>query len=225
MQKKKSSRVRDPFDYYPTPSWCVHRLLEFGVLPSTKNVWLEPSAGDGNIIQAVSSFEKIENDNVIRFKPSWVAYEIQPRFSSFLEEKMPLSQIHIDNFLDLGSRHTLGVVPNVILGNPPYSHALEFVKKSMKLGADYICFLLRLSFLGSSERSTFMRQCMPDVYILPNRPSFSNKGTDTSEYGWFLWKRQEGGSYENPKGQIQILNNTPKEIRNPKSITSNLQAE
>jgi len=210
--KKKVSLPRDPFDYYPTPGWCVDRLLEAEVLPKNKSVWLEPSAGDGAIIRSVSKFSKIDGDTIVKYDPLWVAYEIQPRFKEPLEALVPPSQVTIDNFLDLGGRLSLGVVPTVVIGNPPYSSALDFVKKAMELKPHYICFLLRISFLGSEERSNFMRVNMPDVYMLPNRPSFRGNGADTSEYAWFCWKLV-GNGYSSGTGKVQILGSTPKELR------------
>ncbi len=35
-----------------------------------------------------------------------------------------------------------------------------------------VAFLLRLNFLGADERSDFWREYPPDIYVLPNRPSF-----------------------------------------------------
>lgn len=217
VKSKKPSKKRDPFDYYPTPEWCVHRLLEADILPNKKEIWLEPSAGDGAVIRAVSSFAKTQGDSVVRYNPYWVAYEIQPRFKVGLESLVDSSKVHIENFLDIGDRLALGVTPKVIIGNPPYSCALEFVKKSMDLDADYIAFLLRISFLGSNERSSFMREHMPGIYILPNRPSFDGNGSDTSEYAWFVWKKNIQGTYEASQGVSQILANTPKETRKPKT--------
>lgn len=211
--KKKGAQKRDPFDYYPTPAWCVDRFLEVGVLPRTPGVWLEPSAGDGAVLRAVNAFQGIEGSAVVKYEPRWVAYEIQPRFEESLLASSVSPQVEIDNFLDLGSRIQLGLTPNVIIGNPPYSSAMDFVKKSIELKADFICFLLRISFLGSAERSSFMRANMPDIYMLPNRPSFRHGGSDTSEYAWFVWRQGEGGSYAQTEGKISILKNTAKELR------------
>lgn len=35
-----------------------------------------------------------------------------------------------------------------------------------------------------------MRSHTPDIYVLPNRPSFSGKGTDSIEYAWFVWRKE-----------------------------------
>lgn len=211
--KKKGAQKRDPFDYYPTPAWCVDRFLEADVLPRTPGVWLEPSAGDGAVLRAVDAFRAVEDSTVVKYEPRWVAYEIQPRFEESLLASSTSPQVEIDNFLDLGSRIHLGFTPSVIIGNPPYSFAMDFVKKSIELKAAFICFLLRISFLGSAERSSFMRANMPDVYMLPNRPSFRAGGSDTSEYGWFVWRRAEDGSYAKTEGKISILKSTSKEQR------------
>jgi len=43
---------RSATDFYPTPPWCVHRLLDRLALPGGR--WFEPRAGQGAIISAVN---------------------------------------------------------------------------------------------------------------------------------------------------------------------------
>jgi hypothetical protein len=66
--------------------------------------------------------------------------------------------------------------------------------------------LLRLNFLGSSVRAQFMRSHTPDVYVLPNRPSFTGNGTDSIEYTWFVWRHGNAGRAE---GKLTLLSETP----------------
>lgn len=214
---KKRAAKREPFDYYPTPSWCVDRLLEVGVLPSSKTLWLEPSAGDGSIIRAVNAHESIVNGQAYKPMPSWFAVEIQPKFEDGLTAEIGANRVLVDNFLDFDIAQHFGMIPDVIIGNPPYGQAIDFVKKSMELRARKIAFLLRIGFLASADRQQFMSKYAPDVYVLPNRPSFAHKKTDTSEYAWFVWTHQgNSNGYENPAGKLQVLNLTSKETRNRK---------
>lgn len=56
--------------------------------------------------------------------------------------------------------------------NPPFNFALEFLEKSL---AHSLCvlYLLRLNFLGSEERKTFLKANKPThQYVLSKRPSF-----------------------------------------------------
>lgn len=46
-----------------------------------------------------------------------------------------------------------------------------------------------------------MQRHTPDVYVLPQRPSFTGKGTDSTSYAWFVWT-----SAEKTEGKLQILN-------------------
>ena len=45
MSATNRGAVRNEHDFYPTPAWCVHRLLEAVPLPAGR--WLEPCVGDG----------------------------------------------------------------------------------------------------------------------------------------------------------------------------------
>ena len=76
---------------------------------------------------------------------------------------------------------------NVIITNPPFSLAMEFLQKSL-LEAQTVIYLLRLNFLGSLKRREFWQQNPPShVLVLPKRPSFTGGGTDSTEYAWFCW--------------------------------------
>ena len=63
------SKEENEFEYLPTPSFVVDRLIEEVELPG--GIWLEPSAGNGNIIKAVNAKRK----DVV-----WHACEIQDKF-------------------------------------------------------------------------------------------------------------------------------------------------
>ena len=72
--------------------------------------------------------------------------------------------------------------------------------------------LLRLNFLGSQERSDYLREHMPDIYVIPNRPSFTGGKTDSIEYAWFVWSKYNDYG-KNSSGKIVILETTPANIR------------
>jgi hypothetical protein len=74
--------------------------------------------------------------------------------------------------------------------------------------------LLRLNWPARApgkhpDRYELIRKFTPDVYVLPNRPSFSNGGTDATEYAWMVWNR----SARWRPGRIQILDTTAKKDR------------
>jgi hypothetical protein len=83
---------------------------------------------------------------------------------------------------------------DLVLGNPPYTLAEEFVRYALTHlhpGAS-VAFLLRLSFLGSQERLLGLHREFPIRWLLPiaGRPSFTPDGrTDSSEYAVFVWTK------------------------------------
>jgi hypothetical protein len=87
---------------------------------------------------------------------------------------------------------------DLILTNPPFSLALEFIQKALT-EADTVIMLLRLNFLGSQKRKAFWVDNTPTaLHILSKRPSFTGTGTDSTEYAWFVWDktlRTEGGIF------------------------------
>lgn len=79
---------------------------------------------------------------------------------------------------------------DLIITNPPFSLAIEFLQKSLQ-EAVTVCYLLRLNFLGSQKRRSFWQANRPShVLVLANRPCFTGDGkTDSIEYAWFCWDR------------------------------------
>ncbi|WP_373069854.1 hypothetical protein [Sulfurimonas sp.] len=80
---------------------------------------------------------------------------------------------------------------DLIVTNPPFSEALEFLEKSLN-EAKTVVYLLRLNFLGSQKRKQFWNDNPPShIFVLSKRPSFTGKGTDSTEYAWFCWDKSE----------------------------------
>jgi hypothetical protein len=80
---------------------------------------------------------------------------------------------------------------DLIITNPPFSQALEFLQKSLA-EADCVIYLLRLNFLESRKRRAFW-QANPPTHLLAlaERPCFTGDGrTDATGYGWFCWDKR-----------------------------------
>jgi hypothetical protein len=184
---------RNESDYYPTPAWCVHRFLEKSTLPGGK--WLEPCAGHGDIISAVSD----TRDDVI-----WTANELRTDTEELL--KPMVDTVHIGDYLNWQPTEHY----RVVITNPPFSLAMEVIQKSL-LVADWVVMLLRLNYLGTTERNPFFQEMMPDILVLPERPSFDGKGTDSIEYAWFVWMPE--GLRIRRMGYTQVLDSTPLAVR------------
>lgn len=148
-------------DWYPTPSWCVHRLLE--ACPIKPGLLYEPFAGDGSIITAV-------NEVLPAYRDSWYAAEMREEAWQPLIQHVDLDRVHIGDSINGIPFPDIDPFDSIIT-NPPFSVAHEALLMSMAR-ARFVAFLLRVNFLGSGERSSFWRQFPPDIYILPDRPCF-----------------------------------------------------
>jgi hypothetical protein len=189
MSRTTLARNEKRVDYYPTPAWCVHRLLEACQLPGGR--WLEPAVGDGAIVRAV---------NAVRSDVTWTTVDV----------RVEVDPDHVGDFWAFGGA---GLVPefpapyapfSVAITNPPYSQALEFVVAA-RGRARVVAMLLRLGWLSSAERAPFLRDWMPDVYVLPDRPSFDGQGSDSADYAWLVWQQKTRGSW----GRAEVLATTP----------------
>jgi hypothetical protein len=95
------------------------------------------------------------------------------------------------DFMDWGHAYEQGF--DLVIGNPPYEHAEEFIRHSLfrlsKRGE--MIFLLRLAFLASHSRGAGLWRESPPmiVYVLGKRPSFTGNGkTDATDYALFHWR-------------------------------------
>jgi hypothetical protein len=178
---------RSPADFYATPEWCVRRLLETVTLPG--GAWLEPAAGDGAIVRAV------QRPNV-----NWDLWELRPSERAALQKSDPRARINVGDFLEAARAGGLRRKRYAVaITNPPFRLAQEFIDGCLAC-ADNVVMLLRLNYLASKARWEFMSTHTPDVYVLPNRPSFTGRGTDSIEYGWFVWQRTRRA-----EGRVKVL--------------------
>lgn len=168
-------------DAYMTPGWCASRLLD--VWQPRGRLLVEPFAGDGAIVRKIMG--------------EWVTYEIR--------DVKPPSQRH--NCCDFLTVREIDVNVCAVVTNPPFSLAEEGIRHSRYLYPDAdLVFLLRLNFLGSSGRLPLWRDLgAPDVFVLPNRPSFTGGKTDSCEYAWFVWPPSKRDF-----GRIRVLAETPR---------------
>jgi hypothetical protein len=195
--RKRKDDAPSIAEFFPTPGWCIHRFIERATfLPNGS--WLEPCAGNGDIIQGIND----KRPGKIEWSANELRSECEPALRKFTNKTT------IGDFLKWEAQ---GPNPyNVIITNPPFSLALAIIKKSLEL-SDYVAMLLRLNFIGSTDRTPFFREFMPDIYVIPERPSFDGEGADSIEYAWFLFGQPE--KRKRSKGTIELLDNTPLEVR------------
>ena len=158
--------------YYTPPDLAQALVARLGLGVGVRV--LEPSAGGGAFVRALMS----AGSDV-------TPMDVDPAAVGLRQGHHPGI---VGDFLDLP---VVGYDYDWVVGNPPYRHAEEHIRKAL-LHAPRVAFLLRLGFLESRKRYPFWRDHPAHrVYVLAERPSFTGGGTDSAAYGWFVWDAEK----------------------------------
>lgn len=184
MSRHPVKAPRRDKDFYETPASATRALLDaWDVARTAGGRWLEPSAGHGAIIRAVTDWRREQGLPV----PVWSAVEIRRGAERYLQDALAHTEqngasYHIGDFLKTRAtrRYTVGV------GNPAFVIGFETLKRTLAI-CDHVAFLLSAHFFETAERSDWLRENTPDVYELSKRPSFTGEGTDMASYRWCVW--------------------------------------
>jgi hypothetical protein len=197
-------------DFYGTPTHATDVFIRNADLPGGH--WLEPCVADGQIIRAV---------NHVRKDIQWSYCEIRKECAPTLQRMCRRGDLG-------GEPHGCGVIGDylttpfldrhydVVITNPPFALAQEVIERSMELAPRaLIVMLLRINFYESEHRNTWLRQYMPDSYVLANRPSFvrnwktGKRGADATAYAWMVWH----GAKKRRHGNVYLLPSVPRAER------------
>jgi hypothetical protein len=195
--KGKNSANREARDFYPTPQWCVdiladylkYKIIEFASAYQKLTV-CDIGAGDGRI--GVTCLRKLPSQigkPSKDFKKRLICVDL----SDAPNDTMKKYWIKSD-FMKLDLRKVLKNAEfKLYVSNPPFSMSDKIVMKTVEHmhhdnGVSIAAFLLRVNWLGSKKRSEFLKGYPPrKLVVLVPRPSFTGKGTDATEYAWFIW--------------------------------------
>ncbi len=169
----KGAEERAQHDYYATPPKAVELLLGKEVF--APEIW-EPACGEGHIAKVLT------------------AHGYTVRATDLIDRNYGEGGI---DFL-LGSEKWDGD----IMTNPPYSLAVEFVRKAIDSvpQGHKIAMFLRLNFLeGKARRKLFDEYPPKTVYVCSSRQSCGKNGdfrggTNAVAYAWFVWQKGFKGS-------------------------------
>lgn len=180
MSSTNRSNVRDfhKFDYYVTPQKPIEQFLK-RFLENHPNIDREK----------ISVLDPCCGGDAVN-EPSYVAVLERMGFKNIHSIDLrgdSKAQIKAD-FL----RDDIDVKPSIIISNPPFCLAQDFIERSLDIVTDGGCviFLLRLNFLGSKERYQFFQKHMPvEIYVHHRRMGFipNSSQTDSIEYAHFVW--------------------------------------
>lgn len=179
---RSDARKEHVYDYYVTPVKDIVNFfseLDKTITIDMNRCTLDPAAGGGGIQNDLMSYPtalyeyyKVPTDDI---------KTIDIREDSLANIK--------GNYLDM----KLEYQPYVIITNPPYNKAIEFIKKALNDVEEngYVIMLLRLNFLETRARKEFFDHCMPEyIYVHHKRISFTKDGgTDSTAYAHFVWRK------------------------------------
>lgn len=205
MSATNRGRERSAHDDYPTPLWCVRRLIDALDLPehwqqTHARAVLEPCAGRGAIVRQLVELG-VHPANV-------TAVELQGELLEDLRRHRRGGEM--DLFVGDFLGHRSGKRFDLIVTNPPYKLAESIILHALEMLAPggRAAFLLRLNFIAGGGRVELMQALRPDVYVLPNRPGFTADfgRTDACEYAWFVFG-------DDVVGRLSVLDPTPVDVR------------
>ena len=197
----RGPRLGGPDDFYATPAWVVDRLLD--LWEPRDGVILEPAAGTGAIIAAIEA-RGCANE--------WMAVEC--RATAAPECRASGANPVIADFLAWEPPAHVTIEVKTVITNPPLALCEEFIRRSSDVFPNAeLVFLVRLGFLASQKRIALWNDVgTPDVYVLPNRPSFVALGaTDSADYCWIVLP-----PVHRDAGMFSVLDSTPAGVRRPK---------
>lgn len=173
-------------DFYATDPKAVKMLLNTHILdmPYCGISFLEPCVGQGHIAEEVKKYFKENKD-------------INVTVLDLIDRGYPNTEI--TDYLTWQSSEKY----DLIITNPPYSLAKEFVEKSMKHinSSGKIAMFLKIQFLEGQKRKELFEKYPPKyIYVFRNRmatwnngqsidPSTGKKWATTMCHAWFIWEK------------------------------------
>lgn len=207
-RKRKSKRAKG--DFYQTPAWVVDAIVGHLPIPA-EAVILDAGAGNGAIAARLAE---------IYPKAEIVGIEKNAELVAKARERNLFSAEFVEaDFLKGEGAWTISA-PDLIIMNPPFSRAFEFIARARELvkRGGTVCALLRVNVVAGKCRAEFHRKHPSNMHVLSKRPSFTGGGrTDATEYGWFVWGPGDHGRWS-------VLTHTDKSRRRPRAARANPEA-
>ena len=180
MSSTNRGACRIEKDYYRTPIYEIEKFLHVfnkDIMELDGKTILDPCAG-GDQMNAVMPYPFALEKYTDGFN----------QFTIDIREDSP-ARVHCDYLTkDIGGNKF-----DLIISNPPFSLAQEFIDKALKdvVVGGYVVMFLPLNYLGTDKRRDWWLNKMPKyICVHSHRPSFTPDGkTDSREYAHFIWQK------------------------------------
>lgn len=188
FDKKAITDKSKKLEHYVTPKWAIDEILKRELM--TRLV-VDPCTGTGVLADAArKQGYQVHSSDVFNWD-----YDALDRVVDFLDPD-------IDTVLPAWMRGT----DFTVFINPPFSKAVDFVKRAFELGARKVVCFQRFAWYESFERKAFWDEYPPQrIYLCGHRATCwrydlyeENKGKQGSPtaHAWFVWERGQ------PQGPI-----------------------
>jgi hypothetical protein len=182
--------TRDPKDFYPTPEEATYPILSELISNGAADGWyeiLDLGSGDGRLGASAKAAAEFADPGMER-----TASGVE------LDDDMgdrSLGMLDCVHYGDLRNMDgDLWPDPDLVISNPPFTLALEFLEFALNYHrlefafAD-VLFLLPVGYMGSQKRHAFWKANPPDAMrVFSKRLSFTGDGkTANADYAWFYW--------------------------------------
>lgn len=171
-EKMGLTNNRAELDFYATDPKNVIEIVNLLEIDKNTRI-LEPCAGNGHISETLKNlgYEVITNDIVER-------------------------DIKLDFTLDFLKEDIIGVYDLVVL-NPPFKYAKEFILKSLKY-APKVLVIARLDLLESLARKELNNKYLEKVFVHSKRARFAKNGEEekfkestSMSTAWFIYNKNK----------------------------------
>ena len=171
-EKMGLTNDRAELDFYATDPKNVIEIVNLLEIDKNTRI-LDPCAGNGHISETLKNlgYEVITNDIIER-------------------------DIKLDFTLDFLKEDIVGVYDLVVL-NPPFKYAREFIIKSLEYAP--VLIIARLDLLESMARKELNNKHLEKVFVHSKRAKFAkngeqeffDKGSSSMSTGWFLYSNNK----------------------------------
>lgn len=183
---KKSHKDREVDDYYATPPKEVYNILRQLNLDFAGQIILDPCSGGGHMLEGIEQYciEKNIDCQIIGTDK----YN-HPKLHSHYETTIKNG----DEYDFLKNEYPCTEVDYIVL-NPPFTHTIEFVTRSLDIAQKGLIMLNRLKALeGKARYESIFSICPPsEVWVYVDRVGCWKNGVKTTgssveAYAWFIW--------------------------------------
>ena len=99
---------------------------------------------------------------------------------------------------------TVNLAAPIIVTNPPYKYAMEFIEHALDLGAEKVAMFLKITFLEGQKRKKLFAEHPPKtvavfskrIQVAINGDPEMFKKSSAACYAWFIWEKGYKGKPE-----------------------------